>query len=161
MKLKNSVFTALALACSSSVLLTAEVVLPTHSATEFPTFVIMQRYRIYAEHCSAEVPALKPEFESLVESLAGRIQEISSRLITSGKFDGLRGKAVPAEVIDAFRDILHDTQHNFERREAAYICPKTLQSLAELDDGTLKSGLGDIFTAVQKMLWNLENGSAR
>ena len=161
MNLRISAFITLALACSASISFADEVVPPTMSASDFSTFVSTQRYRIYTDYCSAKVPELKSEFERLLDSLANRIQDISRRLIASGDFDGLMGKVVPAEVVDAFRDMLHDTQHNFERRDASHICPKTLQSLHEVDDGALTSSLRDILTAVQKMLWNLENDSAR
>jgi hypothetical protein len=161
MNLKSPVFTTLALICSASISFADEAVPRTMSVSDFSTFVSTQKYRIYTDHCSAKVPELKSEFERLLESLADRIQGISRRLIASGEFDDLKGKVVPAEVVDAFRDILHDTQHNFERRDASYICPKTLQSLHEVDDRTLTSALSDILTAVQKMLWNLENDSVR
>jgi hypothetical protein len=160
MNLTSPVISALALVCCASLSFADEVVPPTMSAGNFSAFVSTQRYRIYTDYCSAKVPELKSEFERLFESLEDRIQDISRRLIVSGAFDGLKGKVVPAEVVDAFRDMLHDTQHNFERRDASYICPRTLQSLHDVDDMTLTSNLSDILTAVQKMLWNLENGSA-
>ncbi|MBK7116142.1 MAG: hypothetical protein IPH71_09000 [Proteobacteria bacterium] len=161
MNLKSAAFTTIALVCSAPISFAENAAPPTMSASDLSTFVSTQRYRIYTDYCSAKVPELKSEFDRLLESLVDRNQEISRRLLASGPFDGLMGKVVPAEVVEAFRDTLHDTQHNFERRDASDICPKTLQSLKEVNDRTLTSNLSDILTAVQKMLWNLENGSAR
>ncbi len=96
-----------------------------------------------------------------MKSLNRRIQGISKGLLASDAFKDMKDKPVPAEIIDAFKDSLDDARHNFERQDAASICPKTLQNLGEMDDESLKSDLKNILTAVQNMIRNLEKEGAR
>jgi uncharacterized protein YfkK (UPF0435 family) len=121
----------------------------------------MLRFRIYKDHCSARVPQLKPQFESLIENLNSRIQDISKGLLAADAFKGMKDKPVPAEILDALTDSFDDTRHNVERLDAASICPKTLQNFGEMDDESLKSGLTEALTAVQNMIQKLEKTSAR
>lgn len=134
---------------------------PKNSASDLSIFVTILRFRIHADHCSAEVPQLKPKFESLVENLASRTQYISKGLLASELFKGMKHKPVPAEIIDAFRDSFDDVKHNVERLDAAAICPKTLQDFGKVDDESLREGLTDALTAVQNMIRNLEKEDAR
>ena len=161
MNFKKSAFVALAIILSASVASAAETAWPKNSASGLSIFVTLLRYRIYADHCSANVPQLKPRFESLIENLSNRIQEISKDLLASSEFEDMKDKPVPTEIVDAFKDSFDDTRHNFERRDAASICPKTLQNLGEVDNESLKSGLTETLTAVQIMIRNLENEGAR
>jgi hypothetical protein len=96
-----------------------------------------------------------------MENLNNRIQGISKGLLASDVFKGMKNKPVPDEIVFALKDTLHDAEHNIERQDAAFTCPKALQNLAEIDDETLKSGLSDTLTAVQNMTRNLEKESAR
>jgi hypothetical protein len=73
----------------------------------------------------------------------------------------MKDKPVPAGIIDALKDSFHDARHNFERRDAASICPAALQSLREMDDESLKSGLRETLTGIQNMIRNLEKDRAR
>ena len=118
------------------------------------------RFRIPAEHCSAQLPDLKPEFQSLTEDLESRIQVVAKDLLASDTFKGMKDRPVPAPVVNALKDSFHDMQHNVERRDAPSLCPETLQTLRKVDDATLKSGLAVILTAVLKMSQNLEAESA-
>lgn len=161
MNVKNLAFIAFTIVLATSVASAAEAVWPKGSASDLSIFVTLQRYRTYADHCSAKIPQLKPKFESLMKNLDGHIQGISKGLLASGVFDGMKGKPVPAEIVFALKDTLDDAEHNFERNDAAIICPKTLQNLAEMSDESLKADLSEIFTAVQKMIRNLEKESAR
>ena len=133
---------------------------PQDSASEFSAFVTLQRFRIYTDHCSASVPLLKPEFERLAAQLPGRIQGVSKGLLASDAFRGMKGKPVPVEIVAAFKDSLHDAEHNFERKDAAAACPKTLQSIAGMGDEALGSELRVTLTAVQNMIRNLEHDGA-
>jgi hypothetical protein len=161
MNLKNSVFTALALVFIASVAPAADAVWPKNSASDLSTFVSMLRFRIYADHCSANVPQLKPKFENLMDNLNSRIQGISKILLASDVFKGMKDKQVPAVIADAIKDSFDDVKHNFERLDAVSICPKTLQNFGEMDDESLKSGLTEVLTAVQNMIQKLEKESAR
>jgi hypothetical protein len=107
------------------------------------------------------VPQLKPQFESLVEDLSGRIQDISTRLLASDVFKGMKEEPVPEEIVAAFKDSFDDLTHNVERRDATSICPKTIQSFRDIDDDLLKSGLTETLTAVQNMTRNLEKTRVR
>jgi hypothetical protein len=161
MNFTKTLFIALAIVLATSFASAAEAVWPKDSASELSIFVTLQRYQIYADHCSARIPQLKPKFERLMDKLNSHIQGISKGLLASDVFKGMKDKPVPAEIVFAFKDTLDDAEHNFERQDAAVICPKTLQSLDETDDEALKSGLSEIFTAVQNMIRNLEKTSAR
>jgi hypothetical protein len=161
MNFRNSLFIALAVLLGTSVASAAEPVWPRNSASDFSIFVTLLRFRIYADHCSAEVPRLKPEFEGLMKDLNTHVQDISKGLLASDEFKGMNDTPVPTEIVDAFKDSFHDTKHNFERRDAASICPETLQSLGEMDDESLKSGLTQVLTAVQNMTRNLEQEGTR
>jgi hypothetical protein len=153
--LSNSVFIALAMALTTSVAPAAEAVWPKNSASELSVFATILRFRIYADHCSARTPQLKPKFESLMEDLSSRIQGISKGLLASDEFKGMEGKPVPVEIVDAFEDSFDDVKHNVERLDAASICPKALQDFGEMDDESMKSGLTANLKAVQNMILKL------
>jgi hypothetical protein len=155
MNLRKSAFIALAIVLATSVIPAAEVAWPRSSASELSIFVTMLRFRIYADHCAAKAPQLSPKFDSLVEGLNERIQDISKGLLASDAFKGMTDKPVPAEIVDAFKDSFEDVKHNVERLDAASVCPKKLQDFAELDDESLKSALTVALTAVQNMMQNL------
>jgi len=161
MNLKNSVFIALAIAFVNPAAPAAEVVWPKSSAADLSIFVTALKFRIHADHCSDKVPLLKPEFENLMEDLASRIQGISQGFLASGRFREMKNKPVAAEIVDALKDSFNDARHNFERRDAASVCPGTLQNLGEMDDEALRSDLTETLTAIQSMTRNLEKGSAR
>ena len=161
MKIRNPAIIVLALVLSASVTSAAEALWPQDSASDFSVFVTLLRFRINADHCSAKVPELKPKFDSLMEDVTTHVQGIAKGLLASDKFMDMKDKPVPVEIIDAFRDSFDDTRHNFERRDAALICPQTLQDLGEMDDESLKSGLTEILTGVQVMIRNLEKKGAR
>ena len=157
----KSVITALAIALTTSVATAAEEVWPKNSASDVSIFVTILRFRIYADHCSAKVPQLKPKFESFMEDLNSRVQGISKGLLSSEEFMGMKDKPVPVEIIDALKDSFDDVKHNFERVDAASICPKTLQDFSELDNESLISGLTANLTGVQNMIQRMEKESAR
>lgn len=157
----KSLFMALTAVLTTAVAPAAEAVWPKNSASEFSIYVTLLRFRIYADHCSAELPQLKPKFETLVEHMTSRVQGISQSLLASEVFKGMKGTPVPDEIVDGFKDGLDDIKHNFERRDAASICPKTLQSLGEMDDESLKSDLSGILKSAQNMIRNIEKATAR
>ncbi len=152
---------ALAMSLSTSVVTAAEAVWPTNSASDVSMLATILRFRIYADHCSAKVPQLKPKFESLMESLTSRIQGLSMGLLDSDEFKGMKDKPVPVEIIDALKDSFDDVTHNVERLDAASICAQTLQNFGEVNDDSLKAGLTANLKAVQNMSQKLENASAR
>ncbi len=161
MNFRNSVVIALAIVLTTSLASAAEAVWPKNSASDLSIFATLQRFQIYADHCSAEVPQLKPKFESLMENLNSHIQGISKDLLASDGFKGMKDKPVPAEIINALKDNVDDAKHNFERQDAASICAKTLQDLGEMDDESLKSGLTEILAAVQNMIRMSEKQGVR
>ena len=133
---------------------------PKNSASDVSIFVTILRFRIYADHCSAKVPQLKPKFERFMEDLNSRIQGISKDLLSSEEFVGMKDKPVPVEIIDALKDSFDDVKHNFERADAVSICPKTLQDFSEMDNESLISDLTANLTGVQNMIRRMEKGSA-
>jgi hypothetical protein len=161
MNLRNSLFIALAVVLTTSIASAAEAAWPKDSATDLSMFATLRRFRTYADHCSVEVPQLKPGFEILVEDLNRRIQGISKGLLASGAFKDMEDRPVPAEIVAALKDNADDAKHNFERLDAVSTCPKTLRNLGEMDDETLKSALMEIFAAVRNMIQMLEKQSPR
>lgn len=160
MKFGKSMLIALAILLNASITAADEVVWPEHSASELSAMVAFMKFRVHADHCSAELPQLKPEFESRMNDLDRRTQAFSNGLLATEEFRGMKDKPVPAGIIDAFKDIAHDLEHNLERRDAASTCPKSLQDLGEMDDESLKSGLTGAFKAVQTMIRNMEEDGA-
>jgi hypothetical protein len=158
---KKSVFIAFAIILTTSVSSAAAAEWPKSSASDLSVFLTVQRFRIYADHCSAEIPPLKPKFDILMENMNSHVQGISKVLLASEEFNGMKDKPVPSRIIDAFKDSFDDLKHNFERRDAAAVCPDTLQNLGQLDDESLKSGLRQILTGIQIMIRNLEREGAR
>jgi hypothetical protein len=152
---------ALAMALTTSAATAAEEVWPKNSASDVSIFVTILRFQIYADHCAAKVPQLKPKFESLMEDLNSRIQGISKGLLASEEFMGMKDKQVPVEIIDALKDSFDDVKHNFERLDAASICPKTLQNFRDMDNEALISGVTANFTGVQNMIQRMEKEGAR
>lgn len=139
----------------------AEEAWPRNSASDLSIFVTLLGFQIRADHCSTEIPRLKPQFAGLMEDLGSRVRGISKGLLASDVFKGMQDKPVPAPIIDAFKDSFHDAKHNLERRDAASVCPTTLQDLGDVDDEMLESGLTETLKAVQNMMRNLERESAR
>jgi hypothetical protein len=153
-------FSFIAFGLSASVACAADGAWPRNSAADLSIFVTLQRFHISADHCSAMVPELKPEFERRVMEINGRVRDISSSLLASDAFKGMREKAVPTEIVDAFKDSFEDMEHNFQRGDASSTCPKALLNLGEADDASLKLALSGTLTAVQTMIRNLEKQSA-
>jgi hypothetical protein len=151
----------LAIALTTSVATAAEAVWPKSSASDLSIFVTILRFRIYADHCSVEVPQLRQKFEILVENLNSRIQAISKELLASDEFKDINDKPVPADISYALKDSFDDVRHNVERLDAASICPNTLQNFVEMDDELLRSGLTANLTAIQNMIHKLEKEGAR
>jgi len=149
------------MALTTSVATVAEEVWPRNSASDVSIFVTILRFRIYADHCSAKVPQLKPKFESLMDDLNSRIQGISKGLLASEEFIGMKDKPVPVEIIDALKDSFDDVKHNVERLDAASICPETLQAFSDMDNKSLVSGLTVNLTGVQNMIQRMEKEGAR
>jgi hypothetical protein len=161
MTFKNLAFIVLCIVLTLSVASAAEAMWPKNSASDLSVFVALQRYRIYADHCSARIPQLRPQFESHMDNLNNRIQGVSKVLLASDLFKGMKGRPVPDAIVFALKDAFHDTEHNVERQDPAIICPKALQNLGAMDDDSLKSGLSETLTAVQNMIRNLEKAGAR
>jgi hypothetical protein len=160
MNFRNSAYVALAIVLTFSVASAAAPAWPKNSASDLSIYVTMLRFRIYADHCSAKIPELKPKFDGLLEDLNNRIQGISKGLLASEMFKGMQDRPVPMEIVEAFKDSFNDSRHNLERQDAAFICPETLRNFGEEDDESLKSRLTDILTAVQNMIRNLEKEGA-
>lgn len=159
--LRNSVLIAATIALTASVASAAEAEWSKNSVVGFSVFVTLQKYRIYADHCSTRSPQLKPEFDSRVGGLNSRLQGISRDLLSSGAFNG-RGEApIPADIAFAFQDILNDARHNFERQGTDAVCQKTLQVLGDMDDESLKEDLRQTLVAIQNMTRNMEKESVR
>jgi glutathionylspermidine synthase len=161
MNVKKTVLLALATAMTISVATAAEAVWPKNSVSEISTFATILRFQIYADHCSGEIPQLEAKFNSLMENLSSRIQSISTSLLASGEFNGMKDKLVPVEIIDALKHSFHDVTHNVERLDAASICSKALQNFGEIDNEALKAALTANLTAVQNMSQNLEKARVR
>jgi hypothetical protein len=160
MNLRNSLYAVLAIA-SSAVVPAAQHEWPKSSASELSVFATLQRFRIYADHCSAGIPRLKPDFDSLMENLGRRVGDMARDLLATAMFRDLVGKPVPEEVIFSLEDAFHDVGHNIQRQDAASICPKALQNLRDVKDETLKSELAASLAAVRNLIRNLENEGAR
>jgi len=96
-----------------------------------------------------------------MEDLNSRIQGISKGLLASEEFMGMKDKPVPVEIIDALKDSFDDVKHNFERLDAAFICPKTLQNVSDMDNESLISGLTANLTGIQNMIQRMEKENAR
>lgn len=146
----------IAIAWISSVASSAEAQWPDRSASDLSIFVTLQRFQIYADYCSVSVPGLKPEFDGIMERLSRHIQRISKDLLSSDRFREMKDKPVPAEISFAFKDSLDDARHNFERQDPGSICPRTLRTLAEMDDVSLESDLRQTLAAIQSMTRNLQ-----
>lgn len=155
MKPKQTLLSALAIGLIAQTAAATEAAWPKESASELSVYVALLKYRGPADHCAATVPGLKPEFEALMDDLGNRIQRIAQDVLAGERFTGMKGKPVPEEIIRAFKDSFSDTRHNFERRDAAVACPKSLQSLGAMDDEVLQSDLTEVLITVQNMLRNL------
>lgn len=149
-------FTAFAAVCVMPGAGAAEPAWPAKSASDLSMFVTLQRFRIYADHCAAQTPALKPQFDKLLLDLDSRLQDLSRQVLADDAFGGLRTRPVPAAIIAAFKDSFEDMSHNVERQDAAKLCPKALQNLGTVNDETLRTDLRQALTAVRNMIGNLE-----
>lgn len=159
--LGNPVVIAVALLVAASVASAAEPASSKASASGLSMLVTLQRFRIHADHCSAQVPRLKPRFDGLMEDLTRRIQGISKGLLSSDAFKGVKDKPVPAEIGFAFEDSLNDARQNVERQDAESLCENTLRDLGGMDDDSLRADLTQALLAIQNMIRNLEKEPAR
>ncbi len=158
-EVKYRLASALAVALTISVASAAEAEWPENSVSEVSTFATVLRFQIYADRCSAEIPELGPKFDSLMQSLRDRVQRISTSVLASDEFNGMKDKTVPVEVLDALKHSFHDAAHNVERLDAASICPKALRDFGGLEDEALKLTFTANLTAVHNMSQKL--GEAR
>jgi hypothetical protein len=158
---RRTIYIAFSTCVAGSIASGAGAVWPERSVGDLSIFVTLQRFRMYADHCSAMVPQLKPKFEGLMDGLNNRIEEVSKGLLSSDAFRVMKDKPVPAEIGFAFQDSLEDARHNLERQDAASVCQKALRNLGDTNDETLKVALEQSLLAVQNMTRNLEKQSAR
>jgi hypothetical protein len=159
--MKTAVIIALAFSLATSGAAADEAVWPQHSAGDVSVLATMLRFGIHADHCSAQLPQLKPQFDGLMQNLDGRIQGIAKRLLSSAEFKGMKDMPVPATVLDALKDSFHDGEHTLERQDAAAICPQKLQRFSEVDDESLEYSLAANLKAVRNMIQNLQKEDAR
>jgi len=161
MNFKSPGCIALAIVLTASAAYSAEAGRTNSSVGDLSIFVTLQRFRIYADHCSTKSPQLKPEFDSLMEDLGAHIRGISRGMLSADAFKSMKDKPVPAEIVFALEDSLNDAKHNLEKQDAGLVCPKMLHKLAEMDDETLTADLRQTLAAIQNMTRNLEKESAR
>ncbi|HWL62668.1 MAG TPA: hypothetical protein VNQ32_07715 [Steroidobacteraceae bacterium] len=152
---------ALAVALAISVASAAEAEWPENPASEVATFATVLRFQIYADHCSAGLPALGAKFDSLMKSLRDRIRRISTSVLASDEYHGMKDKLVPVEVIDALKHSFHDVEHNVGRLDVASACPQALRDFGALDDEALKLTFTSNLTAVHNMSQKLEAARTR
>lgn len=161
MNFRNLVFLVLATPLTISVATAAEAVWPRNSAGEVATFATILRFQIYADRCSDENPQLAEKVALLMENLSRRIQSISTILLSSAEFNGMKDDLVPVEIMDALKHSFHDVAHNVERLDAVSVCSKTLQGFGDMDDEALEASLTANLTAVQNMSQKFEKERAR
>jgi hypothetical protein len=154
-------FIAFAIVLTASFASAAEAVWPKSSASELSAFATVLRFQIYADHCSATAPQLKPQFELLMEEIHRQIQGTLKRVLASAEFKGQKDMPVPAEIVNAIKDSFEDMKHNFERKAVADICTSTLQILREMDDAALQADLKEMLTSVRNMIRNTEAQSIK
>lgn len=152
---------ALAVALTISVASAAEAEWPENPAGEVAMFATALRFQIYADHCSAGMPELGAKFDSLMKSLRDRIKGISTSVLASEEYHGMKDKVVPVEVIDALKHSFHDAEHNVERLDVASVCPQSLRDFGALDDEALKLTFTSNLTAVHNMSQKLEEARTR
>lgn len=152
---------ALAMALTTGVASAAEAAWPENPASEVSTFATVLRFQIYADHCSGQMPELGAKFDSLMKSLRDRIQRVSTSVLASDEFHGMKDKVVPVEVLDALKHSFHDAEHNVGRLDAASICPQVLRDFGDLDDDALKLTFTANLTAVHNMSQKLEEARTR
>lgn len=161
MDFRNTVLLVLAMPLAISAATAAEAVWPKNSASEVATFATILRFQIYADHCSDQTPELAAKFDRLMENLSRRIQSISTSLLSSAEFNGMKDDLVPVEILDALEHSFHDLAHNVERLDAASGCSKTLLNFDDMDDEALTASLTANLKAVQNMSQKIESERAR
>ena len=159
--MKYRIASALAVALMISVASAAEAAWPENPASEVATFATVLRFQIYADHCSGGIPELGAKFDSLMKNLRDRIQRISTTVLASDEYHGMKDKVVPVEVIDALKHSFHDVEHNVERLDVASVCPQALRDFGDLDDEALKLTFTSNLTAVHNMSLKLEEARTR
>lgn len=161
MDFRKIVFLVFAMPLTIPVATAAEAVWPENSASEVATFATILRFQIYADRCSGEIPQLEAKFDRLMENLSHRIQSISTSLLASAEFNGMKDDLVPVEIMDALKHSFHDMAHNAERLDAASVCSNTLLNFGDMDDEALKASLTANLTAVRNMSEKIGKERAR
>lgn len=159
--MKYRLASALAVALTIPVASAAEAAWPENPASEVATFATVLRFQIYADRCSGEMPELGAKFDNLMKSLRDRIQGISTSVLASDEYHGMKDKVVPVEVIDALKHSFHDAEHNVERLDVTSICPQALRDFGALDDEALKLTFTANLTAVHNMSQKFEEARTR
>lgn len=160
MDLRHALFLVLAIPMAMPVATADEANWPTNPASEVATFATILRYRIYADHCSGKIPQLEAEFDHLMEGLDRRIRGISTRLLSTSEFEGMKEEVVPVEIMDAIKHSYHDLEHNVGTLDAASTCSTTLRTFGELGDEALEASLTANLTAVHNMSQKMQEGRA-
>ena len=128
----------------------------TETAGDISLFMVMQSYRINADYCSEEVPALKPGFDEFMKSLSGRIRGIGKDLLDSDAFKGMQQLPVPSALLGVLAAKLEETRSELEDLDAGEICPQTLQHYRSMTDEALRDFLRRTLAGIQSTIRTLQ-----
>jgi len=150
-----------ALIASAQVASAAESAIPPRFAGEEAVELVVQRFRLYADSCSASAPGLKAEFDAAMTSLTARIRSIAAEIMSSKAFESLARQQVPSGLTAAVAKDFERTKREFGSRDATIVCPRTLQNLRDMSDDSLRMGLVQSLSAVQNALQMFNDGRIR
>jgi HAMP domain-containing protein len=154
---RRAIAAALAAAALASSVSAQDADWPMESAGDMTVFVVHERYRITAEHCQDEVPALKSGFEDVMKSLKGRIRSIGRMLLDSDAFREMQSKPMPSTLVGALASELENVRDEVQEMDAATTCPQTLQDYRELTDAGLQDFLSRTLAGIQSTMRSLES----
>jgi hypothetical protein len=134
---------------------------PMATTGDITVLIIRERYRIYADHCAGEVPALKAGFDEVMKSLQGRIRSIGMRLLDTDAYADMKQQEVSPTLVGALSAELADIRQELEDQDPDDVCPATLQSYRGVTDEQLQDFLQRTLAGVRITARTLKAGGAQ
>ncbi len=134
-----------------------EAAWPMDSTGDISILVVKERYRIYADHCALEMPALKAALAEAMKSLKMRIRSIGMRLLESDAFRDMKQQPVSSTMVGALSAELGNIRDELESRDPAQVCPETLQSYRDVTDALLEDFLKRTLAGVRSTATELKS----
>jgi hypothetical protein len=108
---------------------------------EFATYGVLQRIQVYADFCSAKVPAMQADFADLMTTLTRRVNEIARPLALGYAHDPDMQRPLPREFIEAYEAWNSQLRSQLDAVDPRKECPGYLANYRNTPDDFFRAGI--------------------